>query len=117
MEQVINSGDALGFLCGGYFPPTIHRVIQPPMDQRGIQRLGLFYFAMPNDDVVLQAHTESPVLQRLALNPNWLLPDPTNMGIWRRDRTKSYGKVNLVLNEAEKVEEEIIAGVKVKHWL
>ncbi|KAG1767149.1 hypothetical protein EDD22DRAFT_978288 [Suillus occidentalis] len=36
---VINTGDMMTFLTGGYYKPTIHRVIQPPSDQRAYDRL------------------------------------------------------------------------------
>ena len=40
------------FLSGGHYRATIHRVVQPPPDQRGHTRLGAFYFAIPDDAVV-----------------------------------------------------------------
>ena len=51
--QVINAGDGLEFLSGGILKATIHRVVQPPPDQRGYTRLGVIYFAMSDDDVRL----------------------------------------------------------------
>ena len=39
------------FLSGGFYKPTIHRVVQPPEDQRGYERLCLIYFGMAEDDV------------------------------------------------------------------
>ncbi|KAK0474634.1 Clavaminate synthase-like protein, partial [Armillaria novae-zelandiae] len=50
---VINARDALEFLSGEVFRSTIHRVVQPPKDQEGHPHLGVFYFAMPNDNVKL----------------------------------------------------------------
>ncbi|KZV89890.1 Clavaminate synthase-like protein, partial [Exidia glandulosa HHB12029] len=50
---VINVGDALEFLSGGLLTATIHRVVQPPPDQRGSARLGVFYFAMTDDTASL----------------------------------------------------------------
>ena len=38
------------FLSGGYYKATIHRVVQPPVDQRGYERLGVFYFCKADDD-------------------------------------------------------------------
>ena len=52
------------FLSGGYYKATIHRVVQPPDDQRGYQRVGLFYLTMPDDDVLLAPDRKSPVLQK-----------------------------------------------------
>ncbi|KAJ8457010.1 hypothetical protein ONZ51_g11780 [Trametes cubensis] len=62
---VINAGEAMEFLSGGFYKGTIHRVRQPPADQQGYPRLGVFYFALTDDDVVLRPLTQSPVLQRL----------------------------------------------------
>jgi hypothetical protein len=47
---------------------TIHRVIQPPQDQRTHDRVGVFCFAMPSDDVKLAPLSDSPVLQSLGLD-------------------------------------------------
>ncbi|KAG2138932.1 hypothetical protein DEU56DRAFT_778521, partial [Suillus clintonianus] len=46
---VINTGDMMTFLTNGYYKPTIHRVIQPPEDQHHYDRLGAYYFAMPDN--------------------------------------------------------------------
>jgi isopenicillin N synthase-like dioxygenase len=35
---------------GGYFKAANHRVAAPPDDQRNHTRMGVFYFAVPNDD-------------------------------------------------------------------
>ncbi|KAG1872948.1 hypothetical protein DFJ58DRAFT_406759 [Suillus subalutaceus] len=35
---VVNAGDALNFLTGGYYKGTIHRVVKPPEDQRNYTR-------------------------------------------------------------------------------
>ncbi|KAF8177668.1 Clavaminate synthase-like protein [Pholiota molesta] len=95
---VINAGDALEFLSGGFYRATIHRVIQPPPDQQQYTRLGVFYFAMTDDNVKLAPLLESPVLQQ-----------------WRKGRTAAYGQSDLKPTE-KGVEEEIINGVVVKHY-
>lgn len=104
-------------MCGGYYPPTRHRVIQPPEDQRNIDRLGVFYFSYADDDVELRPHTESPVLQHVGIKqlvePG--KPFPT-MQQWRKGRVGSYGKTALTEGTAEGVEEEIVCGVVVKHY-
>ena len=51
--QVINAGEAMEFLSGGFYKGTIHRVRQPPADQQGYPRLGVFYFAAFNPDVAI----------------------------------------------------------------
>ena len=68
---VINLGDAMHFLSGGYLKPTIHRVVAPPEDQAHYNRLGLFYFALFNDDVPLKPLTNSPVVAEASENRNF----------------------------------------------
>ncbi|KAJ7046188.1 hypothetical protein C8F04DRAFT_939332 [Mycena alexandri] len=114
---VINAGDVLTFLCGGFYPATRHRVIRPPADQVGLPRLGVFYFSMANDDVKLIPHEESPVLRRFGVNRFCSDQDAPTMEEWRKNRTIAYGTSQLVPSLEEKgVEEEIISGVVVKHY-
>ncbi|ERS96085.1 naringenin,2-oxoglutarate 3-dioxygenase [Sporothrix schenckii 1099-18] len=66
----INTCDALTALTGGYIKSSIHRVHAPPADQAGIDRLGVLYFARPNNQVVLDPLTNSPLLKRLGYESN-----------------------------------------------
>ncbi|KAJ0423518.1 hypothetical protein BJY00DRAFT_321648 [Aspergillus carlsbadensis] len=66
----INTCDALTALTGGLIKSSVHRVHAPPADQAGIDRLGVLYFARPNNHVVLDPIANSPVLQRLGLTRN-----------------------------------------------
>ncbi|KAL4987848.1 iron/ascorbate family oxidoreductase [Aspergillus falconensis] len=66
----INTCDALTALTGGLIKSSIHRVRTPPADQAGIDRLGVLYFARPNNHVVLDPIPNIPVLQRLGLTSN-----------------------------------------------
>ena len=104
------------FLSGGFYKGTIHRVRQPPADQQGYPRLGVFYFALTDDDVVLRPLTHSPVLQRVGIQRRWEddAQAPT-MEQWRKGRTSAYGTTQLKKKDAV-VEEEVINGVVVKHW-
>ncbi|KAF5325273.1 hypothetical protein D9619_009987 [Psilocybe cf. subviscida] len=115
---VINAGDALEFLSGGFYKATIHRVVQPPPDQQTYTRLGVFYFAMTDDNVRLAPLLQSPVLQRVGVTRS--LGDgaevPT-METWRKGRTSAYGQSELKMTDQDKgVEEEIINGVVVRHY-
>ncbi|KAF9486256.1 Clavaminate synthase-like protein [Pholiota conissans] len=112
---VINAGDALQLLSGGYYQATIHRVIQPPPDQRQYGRLGVFYFSMPDDNVTLAPLVESPVLQRAGLMKLADGVKPPTMVAWRQERTRTYGQIELKA-AGNGVEEEIIQGVVVKHY-
>ncbi|KAJ7794733.1 hypothetical protein B0H14DRAFT_2922393 [Mycena olivaceomarginata] len=113
---VINAGDTLEFLSGGYYKATIHRVIQPPVDQRNFTRLGLFYFCMPDDNVKLVPFASSPVLQRVGIVRRCDDADAPTMEAWRRGRTSAYGKTQLKASDEGKVEEEVINGMVVKHY-
>ncbi|KAJ6568972.1 hypothetical protein B0H19DRAFT_938008 [Mycena capillaripes] len=114
---VVNAGDVLTFLCGGFYPATRHRVIQPPIDQVGLPRLGMFYFSMADDDVKLVPHEESPVLKRVGIQRLCRDEDAPTMEEWRKNRTIAYGSTQTVLSVQEKgVEEEIICGVVVKQF-
>ncbi|KAF9457902.1 hypothetical protein BDZ94DRAFT_161967 [Collybia nuda] len=113
---IVNAGDALEFLCGGFYPSTRHRVVQPPADQRNIPRLGVFYFSMPDDDVKLFPHGDSPVLQKEGMTLFSNAENVPDMETWRKARTASYGRAALRPGKENGVEEEIINGVVVKHY-
>lgn len=118
---MINAGDALEYLSGGFYRGTIHRVVQPPPSQRGYTRLGVFYFAMPDDDVKL-------VPFRSPVNPVWVDrkfsdEDAPTMEVHRKGRTAAYGKTVLkkvdgaaAAGEGFGIEEEVINGVVIKHY-
>ncbi|PBK98044.1 Clavaminate synthase-like protein [Armillaria gallica] len=109
---VINAGDALEFLSGEVYRSTIHRVVQPPKDQEGYPRLGVFYFSMPNDNVKLL-----PLVNTKAPSRRFMDVNAPTMEEWRKGRTAAYGKTQLRKAEGEeKVEEEVIAGVVTKHY-
>ncbi|GKT87610.1 flavonol synthase [Colletotrichum tofieldiae] len=65
----VNTCDALSFLTGGYVKSTVHRVSVPPKDQRHVDRLGLLYFARPQNDLPLKT-IDSPVLKREGFTQN-----------------------------------------------
>jgi len=114
---VINAGDALQFLSGGYYKATIHRVVQPPPDQQSHTRIGAFYFAMTDDDVKLAPLvTDSPLLQRIGITKGSDDDAPT-METWRKGRTAAYGQTELKPAESDEgVEVEVINGQIVRHY-
>ncbi|KII91590.1 hypothetical protein PLICRDRAFT_173418 [Plicaturopsis crispa FD-325 SS-3] len=112
---VINIGDALEFLSGGYYKATIHRVVQPPADQRDYDRVGVFYFAKPNDDIKLVPYVDSPVLQKVGVERRIDDADAPTMEQWRKGRAASYGRTDLKKTD-KGTEEEYINGVLVKHY-
>ena len=115
-RQVINTGDMMDFLTGGFYKPTIHRVVQPPHDQSAYDRLGVFYFSMANDDVRLLPLSHSPVLQRVGIERRCPDEEAPLAEVWRKERTISYGRVALEKGSENDTEEEVIGGIVVKHY-
>lgn len=66
----INICDALSAITGSYLKSSIHRVHAPPDDQAHVDRLGVLYFARPNNHVVLDPIQNSPVLKKLGFEEN-----------------------------------------------
>ncbi|KAF8888034.1 hypothetical protein BD779DRAFT_474689 [Infundibulicybe gibba] len=113
---VVNTGDALEFLSGGFYKGTIHRVVQPPPDQRGLTRLGVFYFALTNDDVKLVPAMESPVLQKVDIVRRCDDSVAPMMEVWRKGRISTYGQSILQPQDQRGVQEELINGLVVRHY-
>lgn len=113
---VINTGDMMDFFSGGYYKPTIHRVVQPPEDQRNYDRLGAFFFSMPDDNVRLLPCVESPVLHRFGIQRRCPDEDAPLCEVWRKGRTTTYGRSDLKKGIEHNVEEEVIEGIVVKHY-
>ncbi|RPD60545.1 Clavaminate synthase-like protein [Lentinus tigrinus ALCF2SS1-7] len=112
---VVNAGDSMEMLSGGFYKATIHRVVQPPTDQRGRTRLGMFYFAIPSDDVKLVPLAESPVLQRVGITRKCADEDAPTAREWRMARTRAYGLSELQRRD-DVVEEQVLNGVVLKHY-
>ena len=102
-------------LSGGYYKAVIHRVVQPPPDQQGYTRLGLFYFAYANADVTLVPFQESPVLQWVGITRKCDDKDAPTMKMWGSMRASMYGHSALKKKE-NGVEEEVMNGLVVKHF-
>ncbi|KAI0089597.1 Clavaminate synthase-like protein [Irpex rosettiformis] len=113
---VVNAGDCMEFLSGGFYKATIHRVFQPPVDQRDCTRLGAFYFAFPDENVKLLAASESPVLERVGIQRRFEDENAPTVETYRKARTATYGKTALKQNEGDNTEEEVVSGVLVKHY-
>ncbi|TEA21580.1 UPF0676 protein [Colletotrichum sidae] len=60
----VNIADALEFLSNGLLKSSIHRVVVPPPDQAGVDRLGVSYYVRPEDDLELGS-VQSRVLENL----------------------------------------------------
>lgn len=70
-ELVVNSGDMLRELTGGYYPSTTHRVIKPAQGNAvdNVSRISIPFFLTPRSDVVLSERYSSGsyLEERLAL--------------------------------------------------
>lgn len=88
------------------------------IDQRGYKRLGVFYFSYVDDDVRLEPLKHSPLLQRLGMvNTTEEGNESARLMVeWRKARTAAYGTSELKKTNEEGVEEEVINGVRVKHY-
>lgn len=88
---VCNVGDTLEFWSASYLRSTTHRVVRPPADQLGGNRLGLFYFVRPGNDVDIKP-APSPLLKRLGLVSSETQEDaPPVKGLeYVRTRVKDY---------------------------
>ena len=103
-------------LSGGFYKATIHRVVQPPPDQRQLARLGVYYFGMADDNVRLAPLGASPVLHRVEEQSAFKsIEEAPLMEEWRKSRTIAYGKSQLKKRE-DGTEIEIIEGLEVKHY-
>ncbi|KAG2108998.1 uncharacterized protein F5147DRAFT_576223, partial [Suillus discolor] len=93
------------------YDPLCHPAPPPPSDQCAYDRLGAYYFAMPDNDIRLLPCAESPVLKRQCLDD-----DSSLCETWRKERTMLYGRTGLKSGVERGVEEEVIEGIVVKHY-
>ncbi|KAK5050926.1 hypothetical protein LTR84_003485 [Exophiala bonariae] len=87
---ICNVGDTLDFWSAGYFKSTTHRVVRPPPDQTEVDRLGLFYFVRPGDNVDIKP-VASPLLKQLGLvREDQEDAEPITGLQYVRERVKNY---------------------------
>ncbi|KAH7928364.1 Clavaminate synthase-like protein [Leucogyrophana mollusca] len=113
---IVNAGDTLEFLSGGFYKGTIHRVVQPPQDQRGHTRLGIIYFAYADDHLKLIPLADSPVLQKVGIQRHCEDSEAPTAEQWRIARVSAYGASQLKKSKEEGIEEEVLSGITVKHY-
>ncbi|KAI0828008.1 Clavaminate synthase-like protein [Trametes gibbosa] len=115
---VINLGDAMHFISGGYLKQTIHRVVSPPDPaQVPYRRLGVFYFAQFNRSTRLTPIAASPVASGTGVTFFDEGRKSPTAWEWECSRVKAYGQGG----EKKKIEggheeEEMIGGEKVVHY-
>ena len=72
-----------------------------------------------NDDVRLEPLAQSPLLQRIGVT-SAVQEGTTQVPLsaeWRKARTAAYGTSELKKSEEAGVEEELINGIRVKHYV
>ncbi|EGV62973.1 hypothetical protein PSN45_004758 [Yamadazyma tenuis] len=66
---IVNIGDAMEFISGGLFKACLHRVVEPPADQKQFERLAIIYFCNPSSKADLDPENiHSPKLASLGLD-------------------------------------------------
>ena len=113
---MVNVGDSIEFLTGGFYKGTIHRVVQPPSDQRGHTRLGMIYFSFLNDDTSLAPIKGSSILEGAQLERKYEGDVAPTMEAWRVARVSAYGASKLQKSKEPGIEEEVLNGILVKHY-
>ncbi|KAL3471437.1 hypothetical protein BJX99DRAFT_266755 [Aspergillus californicus] len=82
----VNIADSLQVISGGYFKSGLHRVVAPPQDQSQIDRLGLFYFVRPSNELRLRT-VNSPLMQRLGIGDGGIDMPAAE---WVKSRVRNY---------------------------
>ena len=91
--MIVNAGEVMLWWTGDYFKAAIHRVSQPPVDQRGHNRSSVFYFCIPNDEVVINTLLdESPVLRDAGVKMAHKPEDAPTSKEWTNGRIKITGR-------------------------
>jgi isopenicillin N synthase-like dioxygenase len=90
---IVNAGETFKWWTGDYFKAAIHRVVQPPEDQRGHNRCSVFYFCVPNDEVVINTLLdESPVLREAGVQRAHEPQNAPTSKAWSNGRIKITGR-------------------------
>lgn len=114
---VVNAGEMMEWWTGGLYKATIHRVCQPPADQRNQDRCGLFYFVVPNDEVKINTLLEeSSVLREAGVKRKFEPGTEPTSKLYRSARIGAYGQTDLFKGKGSGVQEEKIAGIALRHY-
>ncbi|KAK7739817.1 hypothetical protein SLS62_011206 [Diatrype stigma] len=110
----VNLADSLEFLTNGFLKSSIHRVVAPPPDQAGVDRLGVLYFVRPEDSVELRP-VASKVLERLGYDK---ITDDSAVGITAGEWVKARVARGTTRSQArsELSQQEIIGGKSAKYY-
>lgn len=110
----VNLADALEFLTNGFLKSSIHRVVAPPEDQQGVDRLGVLYSVRPEDDVKLEP-IKSRVLERLGYSE---ITDSSAVGVTAGEWVKARVAKGVSRDKARSdvAEQVIIGGKSAKYY-
>lgn len=103
---IVNIGDAMEFITGGYFKSSIHRVVSPPDDQKNYRRLVLIYFSKPKESAILDPEPlRSPKLKRLGYNKpdEW---EKIDFAAWNKMKSSLFGRK--VVNDTNTEEPKLV---------
>lgn len=101
---IVNCGDAMEFITGGYFKACMHRVVEPPNEQLAYDRLVLIFFSNPSSDAIMDPEQlQSPVLNDLGYTKSDKLKEWEKIDFEKWNSTKgpllgktAAGKANLL---------------------
>lgn len=113
---IVNIGDAMEFITGGFFKSSIHRVVNPPDDQAGFRRLVLIYFCKPKGDAILDPTAlNSSKLQRLGyVKPKeWEIID---FKAWNNEKSRLFGKSKVNDTQSEEPKLVLLYGRLHERW-
>ncbi|KAF2101718.1 Clavaminate synthase-like protein [Rhizodiscina lignyota] len=110
---IVNAGEIMSWWTGDYFKAAIHRVVEPPRDQMGHDRSSVFYFTVPNDDVVINTLLDqSPVLREAGVAMAYAPEDAPTSKQWCNARVKLTGQSKQAANgKTGTVVEKVIGNV------
>ena len=108
---IVNAGEVMLWWTGDYFKAAIHRVFQPPRDQRGHDRSSVFYFCVPNDGVVINTLLDqSPVLREAGVTMAHAPENAPTSKEWSNGRIKITGR-NAVFKDEKKQGDMVVEQV------
>ena len=115
--MIVNAGEVMLWWTGDYFKAAIHRVSEPPAEQKGHNRSSVFYFCLPNDDVVINTLLdESSVLREAGVKMAHKPEDaPTSKG-WANGRIKITGRSAVFDQDNGKMAVERVGNVTTKWY-
>ena len=109
--MIVNAGEVMLWWTGNYYKAAIHRVHEPPSDQKGHNRCSVFYFCLPNDETVINTLLEqSPVLREAGVEMAHAPENAPTSKEWCNGRIKITGR-NAVWEKMDPNGKEVVEKV------